>query len=333
MDQKQFEATLHDAEVRLRRLKALYDQWLQGNERLEPTIARNELDELLQRLRREHVRNTALRFRLQQVHQRYTMFNTYWRRIARQIEEGTYQRDVLRARKLRAERARETGRPEAAYDVEIEVDLDSALDAAALAAQDAATAADRSVVSKRPEGVTTREDLTMDLPLSAAPAPLAAALFASQPAVSRPPPVPPVAPRPPVAARTISPFALPLSAAVNPSLRAAALMTPGTAKPAVPAQGAKPPAPPGSRPAATSEPAAGANAHMGLSDSDVQRIYAKYVAARKSNAERTDNVRIDTIEKSLRGMLPQLEKKHAGKRIDFEVVVKDGKVALKPVAK
>jgi hypothetical protein len=70
-----------------------------------------------------------------------------------------------------------------------------------------------------------------------------------------------------------------------------------------------------------------------LSSEDVQRIYSNYVAARKQNAERVDNVKLDSIEKTLRGMLPQLEKKHAGKKIDFEVVVKDGKVALKPVAK
>ena len=70
-----------------------------------------------------------------------------------------------------------------------------------------------------------------------------------------------------------------------------------------------------------------------MSTEDVQRIYSNYVAARKQNAERVDNVKLDNIEKTLRGMLPQLEKKHAGKKIDFEVVVKDGKVALKPVAK
>lgn len=41
----------------------------------------------------------------------------------------------------------------------------------------------------------------------------------------------------------------------------------------------------------------------------------------------------ETIEKTIRGMLPGLEQKHAGKKIDFEVVVKDGRVALKPIAK
>jgi hypothetical protein len=70
-----------------------------------------------------------------------------------------------------------------------------------------------------------------------------------------------------------------------------------------------------------------------LSNDDVQRIYTQYLSARKQNAERVDNVKLDSVEKTLRGMLPQLEKKHAGKKIDFEVVVKDGKVALKPVAR
>jgi hypothetical protein len=31
-------------------------------------------------------------------------------------------------------------------------------------------------------------------------------------------------------------------------------------------------------------------------------------------------------------MLPELQKKHHGKQIDFEVVVKDGRVGLKPKA-
>jgi hypothetical protein len=71
----------------------------------------------------------------------------------------------------------------------------------------------------------------------------------------------------------------------------------------------------------------------GSSSFDMERIYSQYVTARERNAERTDNVKRDSLEKTIRGMLPQLEKKHAGKKIDFEVVVKDGKVALKPVAK
>jgi hypothetical protein len=120
----------------------------------------------------------------------------------------------------------------------------------------------------------------------------------------------------------------------NTNAAPAAPKAPAAAKPQPSAAGAA------VRPAAAKPPArpqpSGAGASGGrpaLSSEDVQRIYSNYVAARKQNAERVDNVKLDSIEKTLRGMLPQLEKKHAGKKIDFEVVVKDGKVALKPVAK
>jgi hypothetical protein len=85
---------------------------------------------------------------------------------------------------------------------------------------------------------------------------------------------------------------------------------------------------------ATQSKPAGAAAQGGaFSSQDVERVYNQFVAARGRNAERTDNVKRETIEKTIRTMLPQLEQKHAGKKIDFEVVVKDGKVALKPTAK
>lgn len=71
----------------------------------------------------------------------------------------------------------------------------------------------------------------------------------------------------------------------------------------------------------------------GLSDAQIQSIYQRYVDARRQNKERTDNVKIETVAKTVRQMLPKLTQKHAGKQIDFEVVVKDGRVALKPVAK
>jgi protein subunit release factor A len=104
-------------------------------------------------------------------------------------------------------------------------------------------------------------------------------------------------------------------------------------KPQAPVQSARPNPAHSAKPAAAQPRPANDGAKASLSSDDVQRIYSNYVAARKQNAERVDNVKLDSIEKTIRGMLPGLEKKHAGKKIDFEVVVKDGKVALKPVAK
>ena len=107
MTPKELEIMLSDAEIQLSRIKHLYEQWFQGIERIEPQIPRKQFDRTLHALRKEQPRNTALRFRFQTLIQRYTTLQTYWRRIGRQIEEGTYRRDLLRAR-----RRREAGREE-----------------------------------------------------------------------------------------------------------------------------------------------------------------------------------------------------------------------------
>jgi len=65
----------------------------------------------------------------------------------------------------------------------------------------------------------------------------------------------------------------------------------------------------------------------------MRRVYQEYMAARRRNNERTDNVRYETIQKSIQKMMPKLQEKHRGKKIDFEVVVRNGKVGLKPKPK
>jgi hypothetical protein len=62
----------------------------------------------------------------------------------------------------------------------------------------------------------------------------------------------------------------------------------------------------------------------------MKRIYEEYAAARRRNNE--GEVRYEALVGSIQKMLPELSKKHQGKRIDFEVVVKDGRVGLKPKA-
>jgi hypothetical protein len=346
MDQRQYEVMLADAELRLRRLRTLYDHWFHGIERLEPQQQRGEVDRIIQELRRQPQRNTALRFRFNQLVQRYTTFNTYWQRIARQIEEGTYKRDVLRAKRRIGTAARDNGRDSQASARETDQDLDMDVDVDV----DAALAA-----------------------LKTDPPPAATAAAESLPArSSSPPPGERVSPPP----RAITPFAQPTAAATALGARplptaargaAATLQGVGPRKPGVVVPGAPPlpppipvgaskaPVPPpplglsrapGPLPAPArvasiphapvprSVPSSGNSNHgNGMSEAQIARIYERYVEARRQNAERTDNVRIETVAKTVRDMLPKLTEKHAGKSIDFEVVLKDGRVALKPVAK
>src|SRR5262245_29217096 len=68
-----------------------------GIERLEPMILRKDVDRRLWALRREQIRNTGMRFKLETTIQRYNTYQQYWARIVREIENGTYHRDLTRA--------------------------------------------------------------------------------------------------------------------------------------------------------------------------------------------------------------------------------------------
>src|SRR3954467_7368945 len=71
-----------------------------GIERIEPAIPRKDIDRRIYVLRREKIRNTAKRFKLQTIISRYNTFQQYWQRICREIENGTYKRHVIRAERI-----------------------------------------------------------------------------------------------------------------------------------------------------------------------------------------------------------------------------------------
>src|SRR5262252_10726445 len=70
-----------------------------GIEKIEPGVARKDVDRRFWLLRRTQIRNTARRFRLQTLVQRYNTFQQHWARICREIENGTYVRHLLKAQK------------------------------------------------------------------------------------------------------------------------------------------------------------------------------------------------------------------------------------------
>ena len=281
MTPKEFEIMLSDAEVQLTRVKHLYEQYFQGIERMEPQIPRKRLDRLLHQLRKSQPRNTALRFRFQTLIQRYTTLQTYWRRIARQIEEGTYRRDLLRARKrrdaARAERDAQRGR------------------------------------SSNPVELDPNQDVNVDELIEEASERMDELLEAPKPA---PKPAPRLAPlqRPKIdeaADDAGARFAKPKSRRPSPQRdRSNPVVTPSRRAP--------PPI---------------ASRSKGPGEARMRQIYDSYVEAKRQNNERTDKVDYETVAKSLKKMVPKLDRKHKGKRIDFKVVVKDGKVGIKPVVK
>ena len=94
-------------------LKARYDQYFLGVERREPNRWRDEVKRKVMRLKSAFTRNTGLKFKIQSLHARYLSYERLWLRSAREREEGTYHRDLFKAR-LRARPEEKEKKEEAA---------------------------------------------------------------------------------------------------------------------------------------------------------------------------------------------------------------------------
>ena len=100
MTPAEIQKELDELESRLERLRIKYDQYFIGIEKMLPFVQRKDVDRRFAQLHKEQFRNGGLRFRFQTMVQRFTTYQTYWGRIIRQIEEGTYKRDLIRAQRL-----------------------------------------------------------------------------------------------------------------------------------------------------------------------------------------------------------------------------------------
>jgi hypothetical protein len=100
-EKEELEGDTQAAEEELEALKAKYDMYFLGVERREPNRWRDDVKKKVMRLKGAFTRNTGLKFRIQSLHARYLSYERLWLRTAREKEEGTYRRDLFKAR-LRA---------------------------------------------------------------------------------------------------------------------------------------------------------------------------------------------------------------------------------------
>jgi hypothetical protein len=304
MESRELESEIGQLEVDLDRLRALYEQYFLGMEKLEPLIPRKQVERKMRILRKERVTNTALRFRLQMLIQRYSTMLTYWQRVSRQIEEGTYRPDVMKAR-ARAE----TRRTEAKQRIKNELkrkrgEVDEG-DGGGETAGDAVAAAHLPpAVAARDAGAPTSGQSIRDTDVGAAAA--WTGDEGSFQLVDEPPPKPVAQPR---AAPPQAPFP-----AVPPPVPAATRRPP------------PPPPPPAARPVAPPPP------RNGLSDSRLRSIYDDYIVARQQCSQPTAEITFEKVSAQLKGQEELLRTKH-GKAVDFEVSVRAGKAVLRAVSK
>lgn len=101
------EELLEELQGRLERLRALYEQYFMGIERMEPQTARKEVTRKIAELQQLALRNTALRYRFNMLTQKFGVYQSYWNRTVREIEKGTYFRDVARLGRAAASKGEE----------------------------------------------------------------------------------------------------------------------------------------------------------------------------------------------------------------------------------
>lgn len=455
MDPAELDRSLTELDEKIDRLRSLYEQYFMGLEKLEPQVPRKDVDRRIVVLRKEHIRNTALKFRFQTLIQRYNTMQQHWSRTLREIENGTYRRDLMKAAArfgveealtavgkkratkllgaLEKQREREANRKRALggepgedlvvdvdmgeYDVDEEDDaptpppvrreaprvhvIDAAdaegWDAEDGAAEEAPPAGPppakrnglaqlfpKSIPAKKaepspsvppqqrgglrlgggpsrrasPEALARLASLAgMDEPFDDAgavvaepPKPGRKPLLSSPLGFdigSEPPPPPDAAPKP-AEAKPAEPKPAPVKAdvaaqkrdkprlapppnAASSNAASSGAASPGAASASAAAQ------PRAARSEATTTPTPGSDPkgkRFGdLSDQRLREIYSEYVHVRRQRNESTAGITFDKLADSLRTQAERLGEKHGRKRVDYEVIVKDGKTLIKPIVK
>ncbi|MCI5065361.1 hypothetical protein MRY87_06520 [bacterium] len=90
-------AELEKAQQDLEQLRTYYEQYFIGIHKFPPDKQHQEMKRLLRRLKSAPFRNSQTNYQLRMLEQRYQAYATYWKRVMREREAGTYFRDVFKA--------------------------------------------------------------------------------------------------------------------------------------------------------------------------------------------------------------------------------------------
>jgi hypothetical protein len=85
-------------EARLNELRVAYEKYFAGVEKLEPARLRDEVQRMVRRAGTLYISNTGLKFKRDSVVAQFNTLTQHWNRILKQIEDGTYQRDIFKMR-------------------------------------------------------------------------------------------------------------------------------------------------------------------------------------------------------------------------------------------
>jgi len=86
-------------ERKLERMRGLYESFFMGIERSPPEVLRRDVNRQILEMQQVTISNSSLRFRYQALTQRWVLLITYWNRTMREIEAGTFSRDLAKAKR------------------------------------------------------------------------------------------------------------------------------------------------------------------------------------------------------------------------------------------
>ncbi len=359
MDSDELDTAIGELEVRVERLRSLYEQYFLGIEKIEPSVARKDVDRRIWLLKREKIRNTAKRFKLQTIVQRYNTFQQYWQRICREIENGTYRRHVLRAeratttvsdfvaRKEQREESDDTAQRAAhttgeqlaemlARDVDAEQEFARAIAEATSAAAPASPSPRRRLdtLDLELDGIQRQKQPGSPRPAVAGPPPRGNLLAKLGPKRSVTGAESGKVGQGPARPNVLRGSGTKAEVARRPAERPAAA---SATRPGIDPTGARPAASAAQRTASGANPtakAARARAASGaaLSDQRIAELHKQLVDAKRKNRE-AGKVSVAGLAKSLRAAESKLKQQHKNRRIDFDVVIKNGKAVVKPIVR
>jgi hypothetical protein len=370
MDLKEIEAEVDSLESRIERLRALYDQYFMGLEKMEPGTLRAEIDRKLWQLRKLRIQNTGVRYRFQMLIQRYNTYQQYWQRVMREMERGIYMRDILRAAKrigntealtiLGKRRARMFKDLATAQEARKQrrIAEAGAVSSAEPPRGEHAEPDDAETIERARPDAAESERATAPAPARAEAGPAAPGgglgsgggledpttwnLFdegsgpgalGALPAPSEPPAIEQDLPTlPPPSLPSSAGDARRLSLPASPPLPAIAENDGPTARSDQEAPGRRPIPPPRAA-VLPPRPAPSAAREPERADAKMREVFAQYVDAKRRGNEPTDGLTYDKLRRSLDRQAEQLRSKHGNREIDFEVITQDGRTRIRPVVR
>ncbi len=98
LPQEKYADELTELDEGIQNLQVLYEKYFIGLDRKPPEQERKRISDRARELRTASIRNTALKFKINTLFAKLISFERMWDRTLREIEDGTYKRDVFKAK-------------------------------------------------------------------------------------------------------------------------------------------------------------------------------------------------------------------------------------------